>query len=220
MKKVIIIFLLTFFIGNFCQNCWAREEKPKDNFAAAEEYYLKGKEFLKLGDYEQANECFRKAQNILDVRQKAQTWVDKNKQKTKKNNLLGEYPFESVNDPQVMLRKAKDCYLKDNLDEAIFFYDELLKLYPRSANIYWNLGVVYLKKQDYDFAMAIFEKVASLNNHDKDAYYNLAVIHENILNNKKKALEYYNKYAMCAAAGEERTTVLGWIEDIKSRGVK
>ena len=59
--------------------------------------------------------------------------------------------------------------------EAISIYDEILKLNPNDADIYYNRGIAYHKKGDCDKAVADYNQAISINPEYADAYDNRGV---------------------------------------------
>ncbi len=64
-----------------------------------------------------------------------------------------------------------------NLDKALEEYQKALELNPNYAQVYTNLGTVYLGKKDYDQAIESFKKVIELNYWDRKAHYNLGLVY-------------------------------------------
>jgi tetratricopeptide (TPR) repeat protein len=52
--------------------------------------------------------------------------------------------------------------LDGRIDDAIEQYDEAVKLQPENANINYNLGLVYLKKKDYEQSIVYAKKAYEL----------------------------------------------------------
>jgi tetratricopeptide (TPR) repeat protein len=69
-----------------------------------------------------------------------------------------------------------------NDDEAIRQFNDIVVKVPTCADCYYNLGVAYTKKQQWDLAEAAFKKVAELRPNSPDAFTGLA----NVYNAQKK----------------------------------
>ncbi len=67
-------------------------------------------------------------------------------------------------------------------DEAIKMFEELVVKVPTCSDCYYNLGVAYTKKMQYDLAEASFKKVLEIKPDNADAYTGLA----NLYNSQKK----------------------------------
>jgi tetratricopeptide (TPR) repeat protein len=188
------------------------QARGNGGISAAEDHYLQGKEFLLKGDYEKANEAFKKAEAALEGIKPAPRPVIPLADKAPPESAAAPAPV-SV-DP---LQQAAAAYARGNLRGALRFYQKALEKYPRNYNIHYNLGVIYLRGEDYARATDEFEKVIASNKKDAAAYYNLGVLYENFLGNRKQALIYYRKYLIFARKGREKTMVKGWIEYIKGQ---
>ena len=87
-----------------------------------------------------------------------------------------------------------------NDDEAIRQFNDIIVKVPTCADCYYNLGVAYTKKQQWDQAEAAFKKVAEMRPTSADAFTGLA----NVYNAQKKfdlATEASAKAASLAGAG-------------------
>lgn len=221
------IFLIWTGLVCFLGAIFAQElQVSKDNIQAAESYYLKGKEYILKEDYYKADEAFKKAQalldgaatiNIKDVKPERLISPEKEVQRLSQPEVESVKSIKKEGD---ILSKAKEAYLQGKLDEALNLYSQALLVYPDNYNFHYNLGVIYLKKLDYLSALKKFKTVISLNSRDSGAYYNLGIIYENCLNDKKKALSCYEKYLKFTSSGKEKETVKAWIEFIKSETKK
>lgn len=72
-------------------------------------------------------------------------------------------------------QKAYRAYTSSNYSQAIRYYQELLKLRPTDAEIYYNLGVVYQYNKEPAQAIAAYQQAIALNPEYLDAYNNLGV---------------------------------------------
>jgi len=106
-------------------------------------------------------------------------------------------------------------------EESEEVYLKSIKARIKKADIYYNKAVEFIKNKQYQPAEEILEEVVKLNSRDKDAYYNLGVLNEAYLSNKKKALLYYQKFIELAPDSQDAKEVRGWIEEInKQQGVR
>ncbi|MDR3350859.1 MAG: tetratricopeptide repeat protein [Prevotellaceae bacterium] len=62
----------------------------------------------------------------------------------------------------------------NNLDESLYYYEKYIKEEPFNDNVWYNIGTVYARKNDYRQAMQAFHFAVTLNNKHASAYYNLA----------------------------------------------
>ena len=81
---------------------------------------------------------------------------------------------------------------KNMINEAIYHYNETIRLNPYYAAAYLNRGTIYGKLGRYKRAMEDFSKAIHLNPIYADAYNNMGFTYYTIGQNQK-AIEYYNK---------------------------
>lgn len=71
--------------------------------------------------------------------------------------------------------QADSLYLKQNYAQAIALYDSLLKAEGRSAEVLYNLGNAYYKRDDIAHAIINYERALQLAPGDDDIRFNLAL---------------------------------------------
>jgi tetratricopeptide (TPR) repeat protein len=62
----------------------------------------------------------------------------------------------------------------NNLDESLYYYEKYVKEEPFNDNVWYNIGTVYARKNDYRQAIQAFNFAITLNDKQASAYYNLA----------------------------------------------
>ncbi len=113
---------------------------------------------------------------------------------------LGNNKYELLNDPHIRIGEYRDLgltfYKKKQYNEALVCYSNVLKPIWGMAKInsvdYNNLALVHVKLNNLKEAKIILEENINYGNKDAITYYNLAKIEE-ALNNKSKAIDYYEK---------------------------
>lgn len=215
----IIMLLPVFLIGSLSNSSLLAGGEGElksfsDTMARAQDYYLKGKEFILKGEYQKANEAFQKAEEILS-RSFQKSNSSKNLPPLSVEQAESEGGKTKQREGGNILERAKKAFKENKLDEALGLYKRALNIYPKSYDIHYNLGVIYLKQRNYLNAAKEFQTVVSLNRDDADAYYNLGVIYENFLNDKTQAIRYYKKYLRCSRSDREKKLVKSWIDYIK-----
>ena len=85
-----------------------------------------------------------------------------------------------------------NCTFWDEL--AIQSYKSLLKKNPNNANIYRNLGIVYMRSGRISRAMTYFKKSIKCDKNIVEVYYHLGKAYL-LCNDQKNAIKYFNKYA-------------------------
>lgn len=167
----------------------------EENLKMANEFYLTGKRLMKEGNYQAANEAFKKAQSLLEEKSYL----------TPEDSGLQTYPklsHKTKSRAGLKNEETKEAYLED------------IKASIKKADIYYNKAIEFIKDQQYRQAADSLEEVVILNPRDKDAYYNLGVLNEIYLNDKNKALMYYQKFIKLAPNSEDAKEVKRWIEEI------
>jgi tetratricopeptide (TPR) repeat protein len=77
------------------------------------------------------------------------------------------------------------------VSQVALLKDRLIK---ENAVLHYNLGVVYLQRQEFNEAIGEFQKVLELNPNDAATHYNLGIIYADYLGNKPKAILHFKKY--------------------------
>ncbi|MCD6583063.1 MAG: tetratricopeptide repeat protein [Candidatus Omnitrophica bacterium] len=215
---VLGMFLLLLF-GILCERgVYCKEDN--DSMAIANTYYLKGKEFLLKGEYQKADEAFKKAEEILNKKSsKKKERLSLRKSDSKRRKISSKISPSNLEAErrkiETILEAAKQAYFEGNLELALRLYARVLRKYPTDADLYYNLGVIYLKKADYLSAAEEFKRAILLDPSDADAYYNLGVIYENFLNDKEKAISHYQSYLKLCTSEEEKREIKRWIERLR-----
>jgi tetratricopeptide (TPR) repeat protein len=94
--------------------------------------------------------------------------------------------------------------------------ERIIPLPVQDPSFYYNAGVEALKKGAYKQAQEAFAKALSFDPQDKDACYNLAVLYENYLGNKREALKYYLRYVNLAPEAPDAEQVRSWIDQLNT----
>lgn len=70
---------------------------------------------------------------------------------------------KEVADLDMFVKKAKSCFISNNLTEALFNIDEALKLDSKNYDMFKLKGDIYFKQSNYDFAMEAYSKACKIN---------------------------------------------------------
>jgi tetratricopeptide (TPR) repeat protein len=119
-----------------------------------------------------------------------------------KENVSEEYKKKLAELEQAVNENPKDTialrYYADYLaashkmNEAIPYYQKILDINPKRADIRFSLAVIYFSKQDFEKCQEENEKVLSFDSQNQMAYYNLGAVAAT-QGRKDKAKEYWNK---------------------------
>ena len=208
-NKLFLAFLLLSTIDyRLSTHCFSQE----DNTAKANEHFLAGNKLLEAGNYADADAEFKKAQELL----KAQT---RDLPTPAKSGPTPEAAEKTTPKPAKAESKKVQPELKlpQNMtpEEAVSFYLRASELLPRNSSLHYNLAIAYLQTKQYPRAAEAFKKAIQLNSKDKESYYNLGVLYENHLGNKKQALFYYGRYLKLSPLAEDAQKVKLWMLQIK-----
>jgi predicted O-linked N-acetylglucosamine transferase (SPINDLY family) len=98
-----------------------------------------------------------------------------------------------------MFNNSKDriekisLFLKNkNFNNAKFIVDQLIEEQPKNVDFLNILGIIFLETGEYLEAEKIFKKILDYKSNSFEAYYNLGVLNQKLLN-FNKALQYYLK---------------------------
>ncbi|MDD5669871.1 MAG: tetratricopeptide repeat protein [Candidatus Omnitrophica bacterium] len=175
------------------------KENSSDN---ARRYYQEGKDLMSRGDYAGANEAYKKAQQILE----------NNKSAFSPSAVPGPAVVKENKKNSRIIETAAEYDAQGNVKEALSYYLKAVALFPKNANLYYNLGVEYIKNGQFKEAAQAFLTSIQLNPKDKDAYYNLGIVYDQYLNDKQKASDFYRMYLNLAPDSEDASTVKNWIQ--------
>lgn len=88
------------------------------------------------------------------------------------------------------------------------FQKELLKFH-------YNAGLAYDQNQQFELALTEYEKALKAVPDDPDTHYNLAVLYDQYLLDKKKAIEHYQTYLTLNPNASDTIKVNYWIREAK-----
>lgn len=80
-----------------------------------------------------------------------------------------------------LLSKANELYSKDQFQEAIDVYNQILMKNLESSEVYFNLGNAYYKTKQYPKAILNYERAQLLSPDDEDIAFNLQVANQNVV---------------------------------------
>ena len=76
---------------------------------------------------------------------------------------------------------------------AVDYFNNALKIKPRSIEALYNLGMFYQEKNDYMKASEYYQNIIQIDSTFKDAYYNIGYLNLVYINDFKTAAEYFSK---------------------------
>ena len=200
LKSRYALFFLIFFTAFLSSPgvLKAQSDMPdrQQRLKKANELFKAGEEFIREGNYQAANEAFKNAQKILSG-QSANVPLDvlMPKRENYGPDSTGPYTQDAAEDPQRSRKKNKAA---DN----------------KRADFYFNRAIGLINKGQYLEAEAALKEAVSLNPLDAEAYYNMGILYEKFLGDKRKALFCYKKYLFLAPNSFDSEMVKYWVEDI------
>lgn len=94
----------------------------------------------------------------------------------KEMELMKEDLSKTPNDTSKMRMFADFLVTAHKQDEALEYYDKILKKDPKRKDILFSISFVYYNKQDFDKAVEITNKILKMDKNDLQAQYNLGAI--------------------------------------------
>ena len=173
-------------------------DKEKD--AASKALMEAGKACMEKGDYDTAIEKFSK---ILELYENPEVYYNigyiRASQKRYDESIiafrraisidqkfaeayqaLGEVYLKSGmnNKAEELMQRAGQIYMEKNMTkEAELAFHEVLKLNPKTTNIYNSLGILYRRNRDYPNAIQAYEKAMRVDPEDENIFFNLGRAH-------------------------------------------
>lgn len=196
-RHLFFLFIVHCSLLTVCRAQQDAELSQEEKTQKAREHYASGKALLQQGDYKGADAQFKKAQGLL------------NQDSSISPDTAGSSNTSSL------AQKAWEAAREGANQEAISLYQEAINALAPNANLCYNLALEYLKTKRFREAAQAFKRAVQLNPRDKDAYFNLAVLYESYLNDKKQALGYYSQYLKYASPGDNTAEAKEWVRQIK-----
>jgi len=85
----------------------------------------------------------------------------------------------------------------------------------QDLKFYYNKGLVYEQASQYKKALREYKKALEAVADDADVHYNLAILYDERLNNKRKAIEHYQAYLKFCPDAQDAAKVNYWIVQAK-----
>lgn len=115
------------------------------------------------------------------------------------NRMIVEFKLE---------RGEEDSQLAPISQEDEQFRKEALKFH-------YNAGFIHDQNQQFDLALIEYEKALEAVPDDPDAHYNLAILYDEYLLDKRKAVEHYQAYLRFCSDARDAMRVNYWIREAK-----
>lgn len=103
------------------------------------------------------------------------------------NEVVPTLPAETASTMKDVYNKAVEASRAGKLDEAEGYYKEILEKLPDLAEVHYNLGHVYVRKNDLDAAEAEFKRAVELKPQRPDPYIALEALYSSKKQTKEAA---------------------------------
>lgn len=121
----------------------------------------------------------------------------------------------SPNDVKIHYLLATVYKESKQFQEAAIHFQKVLELDPKHLLAQNFLGVIFYELKEFEKAQEAFDKVLNLDPTFADAYGNLGILFDFNLNDKKKAVEYYERFLELKKDGENVNIMRDRLEKTK-----
>jgi len=104
---------------------------------------------------------------------------------------------------EILFEKRKKVKQWGSVSQARTIEERLIHHYNRAYEFDSN--------KRYDEAVVEYQEVLKISPNDADAHYNLALIYDDHLNEKRKAIQHYEEYLKLEPVAEDASQVASWI---------
>lgn len=183
------------------KSCLEKAIRIKPNFFPA--YNTLGKLFAMKNDLISAKECFQKSLEIEPSHPKAQLNLDIINDLL--NNVTKEHGTEyytkrkesiktgiNLNLEELLIR-AQSYNVSNQFGEAIYLFNEVLKINPRSIEALSGLSSVYLSSCNFERAIEFAKEALSIDSKFKESFYHIGVANHS-LGNYESAVNNLSKF--------------------------
>ena len=146
----------------------------------AELSFLIGTAHMQLGNITEATVYFDKCTQLTDEEDQLSLLLNVASDLMEKQEYAAALKYvktalELAPDDMEVINEMAFCNERlNNLDESLYYYEKYIKEEPFNDNVWYNIGTVYARKNDYRQAMQAFHFAVTLNEKNASAYYNLA----------------------------------------------
>jgi len=143
-------------------------------------FFLTGTAYLHLKNTDTAIAYFDRCLVQADEDERVSLLMNTATELMEHNEYLCALPYiqkalEADPDDIEIVNEMAFCYERSgHLDESLVFYEQYVKQDPFSDNVWYNIGTVHARKNDYEQALQAFHFAITLNDRHASAYYNLA----------------------------------------------
>lgn len=104
--------------------------------------------------------------------------------------------------------KRQNTMIPSDVSQLAREHQRLLK---ETADMHYNMGVLFSQQKQYERALTEFRKVVELRPDDADAYYNLGVIYAEHLPDRERAITHFRRYLKISPRAQDASWVKQYI---------
>jgi len=173
MYKTLILIIATFLFS---------EAQAQIPYIDSKEQLQKGIEFYDKGDYKKSIEQYRQINEcdtnyLLAVYETVLSLEADSSFKEAKLLALDGLKMPKSDKRQFLLALAGAFDYMQQTDSALVIYDSLIKLYPNDHQAWYEKGIVYFRKKNYEKAIPYFQQSLIINPSHFKSHYMLGMIY-------------------------------------------
>ncbi len=100
--------------------------------------------------------------------------------------------YDKDTDSSIMLKKANTLLKRGNVKDALSLYADMIAQEPDNPLVYYNMGVAFIEKEDYDLAKQVFSHCLNLGFKQNRVYIGLGICSLG-LSSDDEAIEYFDR---------------------------
>ncbi|MDQ3748293.1 MAG: tetratricopeptide repeat protein [Acidobacteriota bacterium] len=176
--------------GKYLYWCVYKNEKVSENV----EKLIKDKNGW-IVRHDGFDKLFNEIRQIVEIKDEAifQLFEDRRKKLEEEIGKFNPEKFETFKDASDANKAGNDSYNADDLERAEELYKKALELNPIAEYVYFNLGLVYLKKGQLKEAEEFYRKATEIDPSYVNAYFGLGNLLAKDKSRLKEAEEFYKK---------------------------
>ncbi len=184
----------------------------------AEHLYQEQVNLRKL-DVEAIEESFRKKaekdwKEILAKEKRLEKQIKSSEAKMKESSQENQKLLARLEENDQMILRLR-LEKRDEGDQANSLDQEDEQFRREVLKFHYNKAFIYEQSGQYEKALVEYKKALEAGPDDADIHYNLAILYDERLLDKKKAIEHYQTYLKLSPDGEDTNKVNYWIIEAK-----
>ena len=133
----------------------------------------------------------------------------------KKENKISSAKTIEAQEEQEKLKEKTEKFEEEREQLNAKIKELRVNLAEKEAIVHYNLGVNFFQRQNFDSAIAEYEKAVGANPKHAPTRYNLGILYEEYKKDYNKAIIHYNEYILLNPDVKDTSVVRGWISELK-----